>query len=162
MDLENMDKTTMLKMVREGWRELEETVARFDDAQMLRANPPDGWSVLDLMFHISHWEDFPLQRLKEANRGDKPDLSLNLTEEELDQVNQDLLEQGRKRTLDDVKVDFQRVHQELYAELVKIPADRDDPWWSLWPSPVMAWKVIIGDTSDHYADHLVDLKKWLG
>ena len=161
MSMENMDKPTMLKMVREGWQAFGEVLARFDDAQMVESHPPDGWSVQDMMAHISHWETFAWQKLQEAGRGQKPNFDVVLDDARLDQVNQEVLEAGRARTLDEVKAEFQRVHRGFYAKLEQIPEERDDPWWALWPKPEVPWQVIVYNTADHYAEHLIDLKKWL-
>jgi hypothetical protein len=161
MTLENMDKPTVLKMVREGWKAFQEVLARFDDAQMVQSHPPDGWSVQDMMAHITHWETFAWQRLQEAGMGRKPVFDLELDDAQLDLVNLRVLQAGRARTLADVKAEFARVHKGLVAELERLPEDPNDPWWALWPKPEVPWQVIVYNTADHYAEHLVDLRKWL-
>lgn len=161
MSMETMDKPTMLKMVRESWQALEETLARFDDAQMLRANPPDGWTVQDLMFHISHWEMYLWQRLQEVGQGQQPAIDRFFDQEWLAQVTDEVQEEGRARTLDEVKAEFQRTHQILYSELERLPDNQDQAWWSLWPSTEVGWQIIVYSSADHYAEHLRDLKTWL-
>lgn len=161
MTWENMDKPTMLKLVHEGWQAFQEVLARFDDAQMVQAYPPDGWSVQDMMAHISYWETYAWQRLQEADRGEKPEFGGVFDDERLNRLNQEVLDAGRTRSLSDVKAEFERVHQGLVTELERLPEDPDDPWWALWPKPEVPWQVIVYNTADHYAEHLVDLRKWL-
>jgi uncharacterized protein (TIGR03083 family) len=147
-------------MVREGREELESLLATFDEAQMIEPHPPDGWSAKDVMAHIAFWESFALKRFREASQGEKPQLLGEIGEEEINRINQEALEAGRARTLDEVKSEFQRAYQELLDELVAMPEDQDDAWWAVWPAPNVLWLLIQYNTYDHYEERVTTMREW--
>ncbi len=155
------NKTTMLKMVREGREALEKMLAKFDETQMGESHPPDGWSIKDTLAHITFWESYALERLRDAARGEKPRLYGDLSDPELNRINQEALEAGRANTLDRVKDEFHRVHRELYAELEAMPEDQSSEWWTVWPELDVPWKIIGYNTYDHYEEHLAELSRWV-
>jgi hypothetical protein len=155
-----MDRRAMLRLVREGRERLEGLLAQFDEAQMATSHPPDGWSVKDVMAHITFWESHVLERFKEAARGENPHLLGTISDEEVNRINQEALMAGRARSLDEVKEDFQRVHRELIGELKAIPESQEDAWWALWPKPDIPWRLIESDTYYHYEEHMASLRVW--
>jgi uncharacterized protein (TIGR03083 family) len=156
----HMDKETMLRMVREGREELVTLLAAFDEAQMTEPHPPDGWSIKDVIAHIAFWENYALKRFRETSRGEKPKMLGQISEEEINRINQEALEAGRARTLNEVEADFQRAHQELLDELAAMPETQDDAWWAVWPAPNVPWLLIQYNTYDHYEEHVTAMREW--
>ena len=156
-----MDKSTMLRLTRDGWAELSAFLAQCGEAQLKAAHPPDGWSIQDMLAHIAFWENYALLRLREAGRGEKPRLHGNITEADLNRINQEVLTAGRQQTLAEVRANSQRIHQELWVELEALPEAQNSAWWSLWPDAEAPCRLIQYNTSDHYAEHLADARKWL-
>jgi hypothetical protein len=158
---DQVDRQTMLKQVRAARGALEALLAEFNDAQMTASHSPDGWSVKDVMAHIAFWEDHVLARLKEAGRGERPQLLGGITEEEVNRINQETLSRSRGRPLDEVKDEFQRAHRELINEIKAIPENEDSPWWALWPDADIPWRLIQSDTCYHYEEHMATLRVWV-
>ncbi len=155
-----MDKTTVLKMVLDGWETFTALLATFDDTEMVEPHPPDGWSVQDVMGHITLWENYVLDRLREAARGESPTTIAGLSYDELDDINHEGLAAGRARSLTDIKADFHHIHQELYTALEAIPDDQDAAWWGLWSDSGRVWRLSIHNTAEHYEEHGKQLRKW--
>lgn len=153
-------KGTTLQRVRAGRATLEALLARFSEAQRVESHPPDGWSVQDVLAHIAFWENYVLQRLQEAARGEAPQLYGELAEDELNRINQRALEAGRARPLDEVQDAFQRVFRDLWAALQALPEEPGDEWLALWPDPDLPWQIIASNTFDHYEEHMADLRAW--
>jgi hypothetical protein len=154
-------KQDWLARIRAGRAELEAALARFDDARLADPFPPDGWSVKDVMAHIAFWEGYARARLHEASQGQAPQLLGDITQADVDRINQGALDAGRQQFLVAVQDDFRRAHAGLLAEIAAIPEDPDDPWWTLWPDRELPWLIIQYNTTDHYAEHLADVRRWL-
>jgi uncharacterized protein (TIGR03083 family) len=154
------DKPTLLQRIRESYSVLETALARFDADQMITPHPPDGWSVKDIMAHITFWERYALERLQEVGRGETPQMLGDITDDDVNRINQEALEAGRARTLDDVSADFARVHADLWAEVQALPDDSDTAWWARWPAPEVGKQIIIYNTYDHYQEHIDMMREW--
>lgn len=155
------DKKTVLDLVNHSRATFEAAVARYDDDQLVNVISPHGWNLKDMMAHITSWEAYAVDRFAEVSRGEKPRTYGHLTEEDTNRINQEFLEAGRKQTLDEVKVDFKRVHQNLVAAIEAMPEDTTDPWWSIWPDHELPWQLIHYNTWGHYDEHMHDLQNWL-
>ncbi len=161
MTTDTLSLESIRQQVRAGRAPLDALLAPLTEGQITTAHPPDGWSIKDVMAHIAFWEDYACQRLSEATRGEKPQLLGDIDEAELNRINQEALEAGRAQTMDAVRAAFDRAHRDLLAAVDAVPDDEADPWWGLWPSPVMPRRVIVYNTFDHYAEHLADIQRWL-
>ncbi len=158
---EQYDKSTVLARARAGRAEFEAKLAHFDESEMTISRPPMGWSVKDLMAHITFWEDYALQRFAEALRGETPRLLGQVTEQEINRVNQEALDAGRAKSLEVVRSEFTQVYAALIAQVEALPDDPADPFWSLWPEPDMPWKLVHWNTYGHYAEHAEMLHAWI-
>ena len=161
MTLDPINKAEMLRQVRKGRAEFEALLAQFNEAQMRLSFPPDGWSVKDVMAHIAYWENYVLERFREASRGEKPRLLGVIAPAELDRINQEALEAGRARILAEVKDEFRRAHRELWTELEEMPENRKGSWWALWPNSDRPWTLIMNNTWEHYEEHSIPVREWV-
>lgn len=160
MQPDDLDLHTILTRARESRQRFDAVLANFDDDQMIVTHDPEGWSLKDVMAHITFWESYALTRLQEATHGCTPELYGDISEAQLNAINQDALEAGRGRSLDQVKDDFAHIRRELLDAIQGVPADEDDPWWALWPEPNTPKRLIAYNTWDHYDEHLADVQKW--
>jgi hypothetical protein len=160
MQPDNLTIQTILTRVRESRRQFETILANFDDDQMTVAHDPDGWSLKDVLAHITFWESYALTRLQQATHGRTPELYGDVSEDQINAINQGALDAGRAKSLDLVKDEFARIHRDLLDAIQAIPADEDDPWWALWPEPHVPKRLIAYNTWDHYAEHLDTVRAW--
>ncbi len=160
MQPDNLDLHTILTRVRESRQQFDAILAGFTDEQMTVTHDPDGWSLKDVMAHITFWESYALTRLQQATHGRTPELYGALDESQVNDINQGALDAGRAKPLDQVKDEFARFHRDLLDAIQAVPADEDDPWWALWPEPHVPKRLIVYNTWDHYAEHLAEIRKW--
>lgn len=155
-------KSTILARVREGRAEFEAALARLDPAQMAVARPPVGWSVKDMLAHITFWEQYAIDRWGEALRGETPRLITDFSEDYINRLNQEALDAGRAKSWDQVQTEFAQVHAALVAQVEKLPDDPGDPFWSMWSDPEIVWKLVEWNTYGHYLEHMDTLRAWAG
>ncbi|NDJ75973.1 MAG: ClbS/DfsB family four-helix bundle protein [Chloroflexi bacterium] len=156
------NKHELLAQINEGWTELIAFLDSLSDEQLTHTYPPDGWSIKDVLAHITFWERYALERLQEAGRGEEPRMMGNVPDTTIDEVNSGALVSGRQQTLAEVRADFEETHAALVPLVEVLPDSADDPWWSVWPDTELPWQVIQWNTVDHYAEHLVDMLQWVG
>ena len=70
-----MDKATLIAKIQDGRREMEALLAQLSEAQMVEPGIAEGWSVKDLLSHITYWERDTVDVLKAATRGETPYLT---------------------------------------------------------------------------------------
>jgi hypothetical protein len=162
MQPDNLPISTILTRVRESRQQFDAILARFNDDQMTVTHDPDGWSLQDVMAHITFWESYALTRLQQATHGRTPELYGDVSEDQINAINQGALDAGRAKSLDQIKEEFARIHRDLLDAIRAIPTDEDDPWWDLWPEPHVPKRLIMYNTWDHYAEHLETVRTWLG
>ena len=68
---EKRTKDEFLKEIQTEWELLEALLMELDEEQMLDTRAQDGWSVKDILAHITFWERLALDRLYAA-RDDRP------------------------------------------------------------------------------------------
>src|SRR5579871_1915142 len=67
-----MDRERTLAIVEENWRQLDAAVDGLDESALVEPGVVEGWSVRDLLGHVTAWEQAALRRLEESARGEAP------------------------------------------------------------------------------------------
>ena len=157
------NKNELMSVIRREWGLLMDVVARLNEQQMVT---PDagGWSPKDNLAHLSEWMNCMmgyhmdkrpsaevLRIPEEATRGwDMEIINPILFERNKNRSSQDVLDELR-RTYDVV---ISRLESMSFDDLMK-PRHADDPA----KRPLLMW--VIGDTSDHFAEHRAVIEKML-
>ncbi|HVN15612.1 MAG TPA: ClbS/DfsB family four-helix bundle protein, partial [Anaerolineales bacterium] len=143
------------------WKALIAVVSKLDDKQMVI---PDagGWSPKDNLAHLSEWMKsmmgIHLDRLPTQEVwGTSAEVAKRF---DIDEVNAIFFERNQNRFTDEVMDELKQVYERLITKLNSIPFEDllkprfyDDPQ----KRPVLNW--VIGDTSDHFAEHRATLEK---
>jgi hypothetical protein len=127
--------------------------------------PDDGgWSPKDNLAHLTQWLKALLGyhidgRSSEEVLGLPPELAENF---DFDRVNAWMFEQNRQRALDDVLDELKAKYAETMTRLESMPLEAlmkphfaDDPQ----QRPLVLW--VMGDTSEHFAEHRQTLERLL-
>jgi hypothetical protein len=153
----------LLASIEHEWNLLMEVVAKLDESQM---NAPDegGWSPKDNLAHLSEWMKILMgyhmdRRPSHEVMGVEPHVAQGW---DMEVINPVLWERNRNRSTREVLDELRRVHAELiekleatpFEELLK-PRHADDPE----KRPVLMW--VIGDTTDHFAEHRATVERIL-
>jgi hypothetical protein len=156
-------KTALLKSIQREWDALLSVAGRLSPEQM---STPDsgGWSPKDNLAHLSEW----IKALMGYHMDKRPAHEVMGVSEEItegwnmDIINPVLFERNKNRSAEDVLAELKKVHAELVARLEGMSIDElmqprrdDDPQ----KRPLVLW--ILGDTSEHYAEHRAVIEKAL-
>lgn len=159
----NVNETTkaqLLERIQTGWERLMDVLAGLDDETKERVDPASGWAIRDHLFHLAAWEQGIAYLLTGRSRTEGMGITAtqgrNLT---MDQINDVVFERGRERSAAEALAASRMAHEEMLNAL----ADLDDAdlqrSYSTFDSqdgdndrPIIGW--IIGDTYEHYEEHL--------
>jgi hypothetical protein len=157
------NKHELMSVIRREWGLLMDVVARLDEQQMIT---PDsgGWSPRDNLAHLSEW----MNSLMGYHMDKRPPHEvMGLPEEatkgwDMEIINPLLFERNKDRSTEDVLSELRRVYDTLTAKLdamsfdeLMAPRRADDPE----KRPLLMW--VIGDTSDHFAEHRAVIERML-
>jgi hypothetical protein len=151
-----MNKADLLANIRAGRKQLEVTLARLSEEQMLVPVLHGGWSIKDLIAHFGFWEGRIITLYGQLSRGEEPAAD----EPPLDELNAQAYAQHQAQTLDDVR----RAERAAYTQLITLTAQASDddlfnPQRFAWTQgkPFAEW--IENNTYGHYEEHAGD---WQG
>ncbi len=151
-----MDRTDLLMTMADGRAALRLTLAGLTEPQM--EDVVNGtWTRRDVLAHLEAWERRTVSLLETLRRGWDPGGSDDSSS--WDVMNERFFEENRHRSLDDVR----RGEADAYEALVRLVEESPDedlfePDRFAWTNgrPFAGW--ILGNTSEHYAEHMDQLE----
>ena len=156
-------KAELMASIEREWKSLMDLVAKLDFTQM---TTPDegGWTPKDNLAHLAEWMNVLMgYHLDHRPSHEVLRVSEDVTRDwDMEIINPVLFERNRNRPVQDVLADLKSVYAELinklesltYEDLLK-PRHADDPE----KRPVLMW--VLGDTTDHFAEHRATIEKML-
>jgi hypothetical protein len=157
------NKTDLMAAIEQEWNLLMAVVELLTEDQM---NAPDagGWSPRDNIAHLTDW----MKILMDHHMDKRPAHEvLNVSEAiaedwDMEVINPILLERSRARSTREILNESKTVYQQLAAKLENMafeelmkPRHADDPE----KRPLLLW--ILGDTTEHFAEHRLTIEKSL-
>ena len=150
----------LLARIAEAWGILNQRIALLTPTQLTTPGPDGGWSVKDHLAHLATWESMLVALLRGApiyaafgiSRAEYDAL------DSTDALNAIIAEQYKSHSLDEVMRRFEETHTRLVALIGALPdEDLSKPITFFQPDdpderPIL--RKIIGDTYEHYAEHL--------
>jgi hypothetical protein len=155
------DKPELISTIEREWNLLMNVVEKLTDAQI---TTPDagGWSPKDNLAHLSEW----MKALMGVHLDRRPSHEvLGVSEDvtkgwDMEIINPVLFERNRSRSSQDVLDELKQVYGKLIAKLESMsfedlmkPRNVDDPE----KRPLVLW--VLGDTTDHFAEHRETIEK---
>jgi hypothetical protein len=138
----------LLRSEDRGWNELHSLVETLSRQQMLEPGlTPDGWSVKDLLWHLGAWwakAGVMLERIRVGTyEGGGHGSSV-------DELNARFLEEGRRLDLATVTAELYAARNHALVEFAALPevTPEADEWFR-------------ESGSEHYDEHLDDLRAWV-
>ena len=159
---EDMKKTKILEHIQVERARFEGTLAKLSEAQMLIPGVIEGWTVKDLLAHITVWEQRMVHWLAETVRGKEPQmLPPGMTWDDLDEWNEQTYQKHRAHPLDMVLTDFALSYpQALEAAQEISEEDLIDPHRFSWRKGEPLWVMVAANTFWHYKEHDESIKSW--
>jgi hypothetical protein len=116
-------KTELLEEWRQERARWEALLAELGPQRAVEPTLPGNWSLKDVIAHLTAWQERSVTRLDAARRGVEPQLEDWDDESILGQVNAQIYEQNRDRSLDAVLAQWRRVLGQLIELLEVLPDD---------------------------------------
>jgi uncharacterized protein (TIGR03083 family) len=160
-----MSKAELLARIDAEHEQLLTLLQRLTDEQLQQPVLEGGWSVKDVLAHISWWEQRMILVLEAASRGEAPPSLLQPGEDweiAIARLNQETFLANRERALDDVRGSFQRSFQQSVAAVAALSEEQIfDPaaLGAVLSRP--AFEMIADNTFEHYREHREAIHDWL-
>ena len=156
-------KAELMSAIRREWKLLMDVAGKLDEQKM---TTPDegGWSPKDNLAHLSEWMN-SLMGYHIDRRS--PEEVMGLTPEQaegwdMEIINPVLYERNKDRPIEDVLDELKLTYEKLLAKLDSMsfedllkPRHADDPT----KRPLLMW--VLGDTSEHFAEHREVIQRML-
>ena len=149
------NKQELMSAIRREWGLLMDVVARLDEKQMLT---PDsgGWTPKDNLAHLTEWMRTMMgYHIDKRPAHEVMDLPEEITSGwDMEIINPELYERNKNRPVREVLDELRRTYDQVIERLeamsfdeLMAPRHADDRE----KRPLLMW--VIGDTSDHFAEH---------
>lgn len=156
-------KAELMSAIRREWKLLMNVVDRLDE-QKMTAPDEGGWSPKDNLAHLIEW----MNSLMGYHMDRRPAHEvMSMTEEQtrdwdIEVINPVLYERNKDRSIDDIMDELKQTYEKLLAKLDATPFEDllkprhpDDPE----KRPLLMW--VLGDTSEHFAEHREVIERML-
>ena len=156
-------KAELMSAIRREWKLLMDAVEKLDQ-QRITAPDENGWSPKDNLAHLSEWMNSLMGYHMDKHPAEEV---MRLTPEQtegwdMEVINPVLYERNKDRSTEDVLNELKQTYEKLLAKLETMtfeellqPRHADDPE----KRPLLLW--VLGDTSEHFAEHREAIEKML-
>ena len=155
-----MDKLRLIDHMQMEAAFFERTIAGLTPQQMEIGALPGGWSVNDVIGHMSDWLLLMLDWIEKAEQGKTPDrLPGTYTDELLDEVNAAMIAVRKGGNLDDNLKEYRGLVGKALKMVQALPEEK---LLRVQPGGILEKPYglyIQYNTGDHYHDHTVDVRK---
>jgi hypothetical protein len=119
-----------------------------------------GWSVKDVIIHISAWEAELVKLLWQVKQGEPPS-TVHFSNVEVDARNLEWFTAYHDRPLPRVLDDFAAVRKQTVRRVEGLnDEDLNDPQRYTWLKGRPLWEWVAGDSFEHDAEHAAQIKEW--
>ena len=138
----------LMRTEADAWAELSELLAGLSPEQMVEPGLTEDWNVKDLLAHIDAWLGEAAKDLDRIRQGTYK--ATEWTDTQTDAANLEIYERHRDTDLATVRRDLLATHQGVLDALGQLSEGTGD-----------AEEVVRAEGPEHYADHLVDLRRFV-
>jgi hypothetical protein len=155
-------KDQLLKDIRTERRRLEKTLFILSAEDMVQPGVTGAWSVKDILAHLTAWERLFLDWYSSGLHGSTSETTpVGMSQIRMDALNQQIYEQNRRRSLDDVLAEFHASYLEIVTVIEAI--SEEDMFLQgrfKWTGKWRLADYIAGNTCNHYAWAKSQIRKW--
>ena len=155
---ERMTRERMLASLKQGREQWDALVARFTDEQMRQPLFADGWSLKDILAHVTWYEREMIGVIKARAL-----VGSELWDLPTDERNIPIYKTNKDKSLEAVKAEAVQVYEALYEAAATLSDDdlNDARSFADMPEDWVPWEVIAGNSFEHYQQHIPELQAWL-
>lgn len=149
------NKEQVLEYIHSAREELESVIDQLDEARMLEPMDPDGWTVKDVLAHLTVWEQRMIQWTEESLSGEIPQRPApGMTWNDLDRLNELTYRTNKDRPLADVLRDFKASFQQTLETVERLSQeDLFNPKRFAYRQGDPLWHMVAANTWWHYREH---------
>lgn len=147
-----MNRRQILQRLGTAWDAFQASYAGLTDEELLAPGVTGGWSVRDIVAHVTTWEEEALKFLPLILEGGQPP-RYSVTYGGIDAFNARMTETKRTYPLSEVRRQQDDVHRRLVALVESAPEDQ------LVRETRFRRRLRL-DTYGHYAGHAAAIRKW--
>ena len=141
-----------MKRLEQRWDELREAYAGLSDAEMTAPGVTGGWSVKDIVAHVTTWEEESLKHLPHILAGTRPP-RYSVAYGGIDAFNALTTERKRSLPLAEVLLQRDETHHRLVAFIVAMPDGE-------FVRETRARRRLRLDAYGHYPRHAAAIRSW--
>jgi len=158
------NKNELMSAIRREWKHLMDTVDKLTAANKMTMLDEGGWSPKDNLAHLSEWMNTMMgYHMDRRPRHEVLQVPEEVTKDwDMEVINPVLYERNKDRSTEDVLDELKRTYDVLVAKLEATPFEdlmkprhADDPE----KRPLLMW--VLGDTTEHFAEHRATIEKML-
>jgi hypothetical protein len=156
-----MNRDELIELTRSSRRSLEDQLVGLSDPQLTEPTLDDGWSIKDVLAHISAWERMFIGWIEALMRGEKPDRPEFFSQEWTDTVNARIYSENCARALADVRTESQASYEAILAFIDRLSDDElFDPKRFAWTNgrEIAPW--LRANADEHYDEHRDQIAAW--
>ncbi len=147
-----MKKQQLLDKLDRAWTDLRQSYAGLSEAQLTRPGVTEGWSVKDILAHVTTWEQEALKYLPLILRGERLPRYKDLYGG-IDAFNAQMTAEKKNLPLSEVLQQLDDTHRRLVAAIQSAPEDQI-------ASETPFHRRVRLDTYSHYPIHARDIRAW--
>lgn len=151
-------KPYMMDRMAETRRELESFVGSLTDEQLTRPGKDGGWSVKDHLAHLAMWEAGVAALLRREPRWEAMGLTRDfVSRSSEEEINAAIERRHKALSLAEVRQLFADSHQAMLDTLESLTTEdlhRPVNFYEPGKNDRPVGGLVIGNTTDHYAEHL--------
>lgn len=155
-----MTKDDVVDALEDSHEQFLDALEGLSDEQMQEPGVVGGWSVKDLVSHLSAWEAELVKLLWQVQQGQRPS-SAQFSSTPVDELNALWHEETAGRDLERALADFHAVRKQTIRRVESF-SDRDlnDPQRYAWAKGQPLYKIIGDDSFEHEAEHVQQIQEW--
>ena len=153
-----MEKSEFLNTLRKDREAWEALLARVKKEEMTEPDLPGGWSVKDVIAHVT-WHEREMSKLLET----RALVGSDWWELPMDERNELIYEQYKDQPLEEVlkSAELDYPHFLTAFEPISDEALNDPARFEHMPPDWVPWKIIADNTYEHYRAHMPAIEEWL-
>ena len=156
-----MNKSQLLEALEIGREEFLGLIEDLDEEATTRYTNQDGWTVKDILSHLTRWEAELVKLLWQVRQGVRP-TTAHFSGEEVNDINARWLQEDRARPLDRILDDFHGVRNQTMRRVETLNDDllQDDQRFA-WLKGRALWEWIASDSFEHEKEHIPQVQQIL-
>jgi hypothetical protein len=147
-----MNKQQLLSKLERAWQSFTDSYAGLSDQKMLEPGVTEGWSVKDILAHVTWWEEEALKHLPHILQGIRPP-RYSVVYGGIDAFNAQMTELKRELPLAEVR----RQHADTHARLIEYLQGVSEEQFT---SETRFRRRLKADTYSHYPIHTLAIRAW--